>query len=102
MVNTYHLNIMPLALESLRKAGPTDDRIARRTSYKGQLRLSRRLKSPDLSVQTVDASQGEGYNFIILDLAIPEGLEYTLDFVADILTDVRRSLKGQERSYDCW
>lgn len=94
LMNPAHLVVVPKLVQALRRAGARDSQIAVLTPYKGQLRLHRRWQTPELTMATVDSSQGKEHDFVLLDLVTPGGPEYGLGSVSD----VRKMCAGLSRA----
>ena len=84
LMNPAHLQFVPVLINYLRQAGANDSQIAYLTMYRGQLSLMRWHETPEMRMMTVDQSQGREYNFVILDLVTPGGLNFPLGFSADV------------------
>lgn len=47
-----------------------------------------------LTVSTVDAGQGDQYDFVVLNTVTPGGAAYLLEFITDTKKDERRIVEG--------
>ena len=84
LANPRHACIVDLMLRKLKDAGAAPNQIAVLCGYKAQLRVLRRLPSTaGVTLTTIDAAQGHEYRFVLLDLVVPGGTQYSLGFLTD-------------------
>ena len=82
-VNPRHLFMVQRVVQALLNSGAKAEQIAVLSAYRGQLRLLRTIIRPDVTVATVDSSQGNEFDFVVLDLVTPGGWQYPLGFMGD-------------------
>ena len=70
-------------MDALIASGAETEEIAILSMYKGQLKRLRTINRPEVTVATVDSSQGNEYPYVIVDLVTPAGMYYPLGFLGN-------------------
>lgn len=94
-VNVAHLYVAVQIVANLKARGATDGDIGIFTTYAAQLRLHRQMpQAGTIKMSTIDGAQGNGFNYVVLDLVTPGGPAHSLGVVADR----KRSCVGLSRA----